>query len=54
MPGLMKASRFHEYGGSDKMVLETVPRPEPGANEVLIKVSLAGVNPVTGNCGRAC
>jgi NADPH:quinone reductase-like Zn-dependent oxidoreductase len=46
MPELMKASRFHEYGGSDKLVLETIPRPVPGANEVLIKVSFAGVNPV--------
>ena len=42
----MKAVRFHEYGGSEKLVQETIPRPEPGANEVLIKVHFAGVNPV--------
>ena len=40
------AIRFHEYGGSDKLVLETVPRPELKADEVLVKVHYAGVNPV--------
>ena len=42
----MKAIRFHEYGGSEKLVLESIPRPSPKANEVLIKVHFAGVNPV--------
>jgi NADPH:quinone reductase-like Zn-dependent oxidoreductase len=42
----MKAIRFHEYGDSEKLVLETIPRPEPKANEVLIKVHFAGVNPI--------
>ena len=42
----MKAMRFHEYGGSEKLVLETIPRPVPKANEVLIKVHFAGVNPI--------
>jgi NADPH:quinone reductase-like Zn-dependent oxidoreductase len=42
----MKAIRFHEYGGSDKLVLETISRPVPMANEVLIKVYFAGVNPI--------
>jgi NADPH:quinone reductase-like Zn-dependent oxidoreductase len=46
MSGQMKAIRFHEYGGSEKLVLETIPRPTPNANEVLIKVHFAGVNPV--------
>jgi NADPH:quinone reductase-like Zn-dependent oxidoreductase len=41
-----KAIRFHEYGGSEKLVLETVPRPAPKANEVLVKVQFAGVNPI--------
>jgi len=26
----MKAVRFHEYGGSEKLVQETIPRPSPG------------------------
>ena len=42
----IKAIRFHEYGGSEKLVLETIPRPVPKANEVLIKVHFAGVNPI--------
>jgi hypothetical protein len=41
-----KAIRFHEYGGSDKLLLETVPRPVLKADEVLIEVHFAGVNPV--------
>jgi NADPH:quinone reductase-like Zn-dependent oxidoreductase len=42
----MKAVRFHEYGGSENLVIETIPIPVPGRGEVLIKVSFAGVNPV--------
>lgn len=41
-----QAIRFHEYGGSDKLALETLPCPELKANEVLIEVHCAGVNPV--------
>ena len=40
----MKAIRIHNYGGSELMVLEDAPRPEPGANELLIKVRAASVN----------
>jgi len=46
MSGQMRAIRFHEYGGSEKLVLETISRPVPKANEVLIKVHFAGVNPI--------
>jgi NADPH:quinone reductase-like Zn-dependent oxidoreductase len=46
MSGEIKAVRFHEYGGSEKLVLESIPRPVPKSNEVLIKVYFAGVNPV--------
>jgi NADPH:quinone reductase-like Zn-dependent oxidoreductase len=42
----MKAIRFHEHGGSEKLVLDSIPRPMPTANEVLIKVHFAGVNPI--------
>jgi NADPH:quinone reductase-like Zn-dependent oxidoreductase len=41
-----QAVRFHEYGGSDKLVLETLPRPSLKADEVLVEVHYAGVNPV--------
>ena len=42
----MKAIRIHTYGGPGKLVLEDVPRPEPTAREILIKVHAAGVNPI--------
>lgn len=42
----MKAIRFFEYGDSDKLILETIARPAPQANEILIKVHYAGVNPI--------
>jgi NADPH:quinone reductase-like Zn-dependent oxidoreductase len=46
MPAEIKVIRFHEYGGPEKLVLETIARPAPKAGEVLIKVHFAGVNPV--------
>jgi NADPH:quinone reductase-like Zn-dependent oxidoreductase len=42
----MKAIRIHQYGGPEVLKLEEVPRPNPEANEVLIRVHAAGVNPV--------
>ena len=42
----MRAIRFHEYGDSSKLSVDSVPRPVPGANEILVKVQFAGVNPI--------
>ena len=42
----MRAVRFYEYGSPDVLVVEQVPRPEPGAGEVLVRVHAAGVNPI--------
>ncbi len=42
----MKAVRMHSYGGSEVLVYEDVPQPQPAADEVLIRVHAAGVNPV--------
>ena len=42
----MKAIRIHEFGGPEVLKLEDVPRPKPGADEVLIKVFATSVNPV--------
>ncbi len=42
----MKTAQFHDYGPPENLVTETVPRPEPKAGEVLIRVHAAGVNPV--------
>jgi len=43
--GVMKAVRFDEYGGTDVLRVEEVPRPEPAAHEVLVQVKAAGINP---------
>lgn len=42
----MRAVRFHEYGPPDVLRVETVPRPDPGEGEVLVRVHSAGVNPI--------
>lgn len=42
----MKAIRMHAYGGADVLKYEDVPQPQPAADEVLIRVRAAGVNPV--------
>ena len=40
----MKAIRVHELGAADKLTLEEIERPEPKADEVLIRVAAAGIN----------
>ncbi len=41
----MKAVRYHDYGGPEVLVLEHVPCPQPQADQVLVRVLAAGVNP---------
>ena len=43
---LMKAVVLREYGGSETLKLQEVPRPETKDDEVLVRVIAAGVNPV--------
>ncbi len=40
----MKAIRFHEHGGVEKLRYEEVPKPEPGAGEVLVQLKAAALN----------
>lgn len=42
----MRAVRFHNYGPPDVLVIEQVPRPDPGEGQVLVHVRAAGVNPI--------
>jgi hypothetical protein len=42
----MQAVRIHRFGGPEVMAIEEIDRPIPSANEVLIKVFAASVNPV--------
>lgn len=41
----MKALRFSKFGPPSVLVIEEVPRPEPGDGEVLIQVKAAAINP---------
>jgi NADPH:quinone reductase len=41
---IMKVAQLHEYGGPTVLVSEDAPKPEPKADEVLIKVESASVN----------
>lgn len=41
----MKAIRVNKFGGPEVLELAEVPRPAPGAGQVLIRVHAAGVNP---------
>jgi NADPH:quinone reductase-like Zn-dependent oxidoreductase len=41
----MRAVRIHEFDGIDTMRLDEIPRPVPGAGEVLVAVKAAGVGP---------
>jgi NADPH:quinone reductase-like Zn-dependent oxidoreductase len=40
---IMRAIRIHGFGGIDTMRLDDIPRPVPGAGEVLVAVKAAGV-----------
>jgi NADPH:quinone reductase-like Zn-dependent oxidoreductase len=42
---LVKAVRFDEYGGIEVLKVVEVPRPVPGAGQVLVRVKAAGINP---------
>jgi len=44
----MKAIVVHAYGGPEVLKYEDVPRPEPKADQMLVKVIAAAVNPVDG------
>jgi NADPH2:quinone reductase len=42
---MMKAILVHEFGGPEVLKLEEIPTPKPQANQVLVKIHAAGVNP---------
>lgn len=42
----MRAVRFHECGGPDVLEVNNIDRPEPAAEEILVEIRAAGVNPV--------
>lgn len=46
LPATMRAVRMHEYGGADRLQTQTVPRPEAGPGQVLLRVRYASINPI--------
>lgn len=41
----MRAARIHHFGGPELIAIEDVPRPIPGAGEILVRVISSGVGP---------
>jgi NADPH:quinone reductase-like Zn-dependent oxidoreductase len=41
----MRVARIHRFGPPDVIVIDDVPRPAPGADQVLVRVAHAGVGP---------
>ncbi|WP_407179868.1 NADP-dependent oxidoreductase [Bradyrhizobium sp. STM 3562] len=45
LPSEIKAWRVHAFGAPEAMIFESIARPKPGPNEVLVRVHAAGVGP---------
>jgi NADPH:quinone reductase-like Zn-dependent oxidoreductase len=41
----MKAARIHRFGSPDVIVIDDLPRPTAGADQILVRVASAGVGP---------
>ena len=44
LPSTMRAVRIHTPGGADALTVDTVPVPQPGPAEALVRIEAAGVN----------
>jgi NADPH:quinone reductase-like Zn-dependent oxidoreductase len=42
----MKTIRIHSFGGPERLEVETLPDPQAGPGEMVVKVAAASVNPV--------
>lgn len=42
----MRAAQLDRYANEDRLVVREIPVPEPNADEILIKVRAAAVNPL--------
>jgi NADPH:quinone reductase-like Zn-dependent oxidoreductase len=45
-PAAMRAWRVHQYGGPERLQLDTVPLPALAPGYLLVKVTVASVNPI--------
>ena len=41
----MTACRVHQFGGPEVITFDHIARPEPGVDEILVRVLAAGVGP---------
>lgn len=48
----MRAVRFDEYGDYDVLKVVDIAEPEPGPDEVLVRITAAAVNPFDNTCRR--
>lgn len=46
LPATMRAAVIHETGGVDKICVEELPLPQPGATDVLVRMEASAVNHV--------
>jgi NADPH2:quinone reductase len=44
--GCMRAIRYAEHGGTEVLTTDRIERPQPGHNDLLVRVKAAGINPV--------
>ncbi len=42
----MKAVRMHAFGGPEALHVDEIPMPQPGDDEVVVKVRAASINPI--------
>src|SRR4029450_12606130 len=42
---IMKAVRFHEYGGPEVLIYEDIDKPEPGEGEVRVRIAATRSHP---------
>jgi NADPH:quinone reductase-like Zn-dependent oxidoreductase len=42
----MRAVRYHEFGGTEKLQIEQIPPPELDGENVLVQITRAGVSPL--------
>jgi NADPH2:quinone reductase len=42
----MKATRVHQFGEPEVMKVDTLPEPQPGPGQALVRIKAVGVNPV--------
>ena len=44
VPSTMRAIRVHAHGGPEVLTMDTIPVPQPGKGEALVRIEAAGVN----------